>query len=176
MDFWVQDARAGATAPRWETLSGGAIGNTSSNIDTSAELAYSNPLHSTPAGNPGTYIIGTFVANTNGSEEMLLTPGADGGNASAQVNLMEVRDITAVVPAQPHITGLQLSGTNLVINGIHGTTGQSFTVLTSTNLALPLNQWTPVITNTFTGSSFSITNTVNPSARQGFFILQVQGL
>ena len=175
VQFWVEDSRVGATAPRWETLSGGAIGTASSNIDTSAGLAYSNPLHSAPAGNPGSCIIGTFVANTNGSEEILLTPGADGGSASAQVNLMQVRDITAVVPAQPHITGLQLSGTNLVINGIHGTTGQSFIVLTSTNLALPLSQWTPVITNTFTASNFSVTNTVNPSARQGFFILQVQG-
>jgi hypothetical protein len=176
LEFWVEDARVGATGPRWETLSGGAIGTTSSNLDASAETAYSNPLGSTPAGNPGSYIIGTFAANTNGSEEILVTPGSASGSASAQVNLMLVRDITGVTPVQPHLSSVHLSGTTLVMTGNNGTTGQQFIVLASTNLALPLSQWTPVTTNTFTGSSFSVTNTVNPGARQGFYRLRVQGL
>jgi len=176
VQFWVEDARTGATGPRWETLSGGAIGATSTNSDTSAPLAYSNPLHSMPSGNPGSYIIGTFFANTNGSEEILLTPGAGSGSASAQVNLFLVRDITTVSPVQPHLSRVNLSGTSLVLSGNNGTAGWSYIELTSTNLALPLSQWTPVITNSFTGSSFSVTNTVDPSARQGFYILHVQGL
>ncbi len=77
VQFWVEDSRGGSTAARWETLSGGAIGATSSAIDASAQLAYSNPLNNVTAGNPGSYIIGTFVAGASGSEEILLTPGAD---------------------------------------------------------------------------------------------------
>jgi hypothetical protein len=46
-------------------------------------------------------------------------------------------------------------------------------VLTSTNLVLPLSQWTPVVTNTFTGGNFSVTITVDPSAPQNFYMLKV---
>jgi fibronectin-binding autotransporter adhesin len=75
--------------------------------------------------------------------------------------------------AQPHITSVNLSGTSLVISGTNGTAGLQFVVLSSTNLALPFIQWTPVVTNTFTGGNFSVTNTVDPSAPQNFYILRV---
>jgi hypothetical protein len=44
----------------------------------------------------------------------------------------------------------------------------------STNVALPLSQWTPLATNTFNSGSFSVTNTVNPGVPQSFYILHVQ--
>jgi autotransporter-associated beta strand protein len=75
--------------------------------------------------------------------------------------------------AQPHITSVSLSGTSLVISGTNGTAGLQFAVLSSTNLMLPLSQWTPVVTNTFTGGSWSTTNTVDPSVPQIFYMLDV---
>ena len=75
--------------------------------------------------------------------------------------------------AQPIITSVSLSGTDLVISGTNGTAGQQFTLLTSTNVALPLSQWTLILTNTFASGNFSITNTVNPLAPQNFYILRV---
>ena len=75
--------------------------------------------------------------------------------------------------AQPYITSVSLSGTSLVISGTNGTAGLQFVVLTSTNLVLPLSQWTPVVTNTFTGGNFSVTITVDPSAPQNFYYLDV---
>jgi fibronectin-binding autotransporter adhesin len=75
--------------------------------------------------------------------------------------------------AQPYITSVSLSGTSLVISGTNGTAGRQFVVLTSTNLVLPLSQWTPVVTNTFTGGNFSVTITVDPSAPQNFYYLDV---
>ena len=75
--------------------------------------------------------------------------------------------------AQPHITSVSLSGTGLIISGTNGTAGSSFAVLTSTNVALALTNWTPVVTNTFSGGNFSVTNTVNPNAAQNFYILRV---
>jgi hypothetical protein len=47
----------------------------------------------------------------------------------------------------------------------------------STNLTLPLNQWTPVATNVPGGNgNFTITatNAVDPNAPQCFYILQMQ--
>jgi hypothetical protein len=76
-------------------------------------------------------------------------------------------------PAQPVITGVNLSGSNLVITGTNGTVSQQFTVLATTNLTLPLASWTPVATNNFGAGNFSITNTVNPSAPQNFYILRL---
>jgi hypothetical protein len=137
-------------------------------------VGYSSPLFSAPVGNPGYYIIGTFVASTNGTEEILLTAwDLNANNQSAQINLFQVRDITVAGPAQPDITGISLSGTTLVINGVNGTSGLNYTLLTSTNLALPLAQWTPIATNSFSGTSFSVTNTVSGNAHQRFYILQV---
>ncbi|MGD1087788.1 MAG: polysaccharide lyase family 7 protein [Verrucomicrobiota bacterium] len=81
-----------------------------------------------------------------------------------------------VVPAQPGIASFSLSGTNLVINGTNGFSGLTYYVLTSTNVALPLNLWTPVATNVLNASgNFTITatNAVNHNVPQCFYILQM---
>jgi uncharacterized repeat protein (TIGR03803 family) len=77
--------------------------------------------------------------------------------------------------AQPGISQIALSGTNLVISGSGGQSGQTYYLLMGTNLAEPLNEWVPVATNVpGTNGSFAIfaTNAVSPNARQRFYILQ----
>jgi fibronectin-binding autotransporter adhesin len=86
---------------------------------------------------------------------------------------LTVLSVTPVTPPQPGITGISLSGTSLVISGTNGVAGEQYHLLTSTNVALPLGQWTVLPANTFNDSNFSITNTVNPSARQNYYILRV---
>ena len=79
-----------------------------------------------------------------------------------------------------HVTGLGLqgihvAGSNLVLDGSISSSGGTCYVLTSTNLARPLSQWTPVATNVLgTGGTFSITitNAVNPAALKGYYILK----
>jgi len=84
LEFWVQDGRNSTTAERSETLTGGA--------NTSGALAYGSG-----STGPGDYIIGTFVSDGTGTETLTVTPsgGPDIG-PSAQVSLMELRDITSV--------------------------------------------------------------------------------
>ena len=80
-------------------------------------------------------------------------------------------------PAQPGISGLSISGANLVLDATNGQSGQTYYVLTSTNVALPLNQWLPVTTNILSASgNFTITvsNTVTPALPQQFYILKTQ--
>jgi hypothetical protein len=78
---------------------------------------------------------------------------------------------------EPAITGVSLSGTNLVINGSNGLSNRTYQVLASTNIILPRIQWLPVATNILnTNGNFTITatNVVSRSFPQRFFILQLQ--
>ncbi len=81
------------------------------------------------------------------------------------------------LPVQPAISGFSISGTNLVIDATNGRTGQTYFVLTSTNAALPLNQWLPLTTNVLSASgnfTITITNTFSPGIPQRFYILKTQ--
>jgi hypothetical protein len=81
---------------------------------------------------------------------------------------------TIISSSPPHITGLKLSGISLSITVTNGTAGGTWTLLQSTNLTLPISQWTPVLTNTFDGSGNLnlTTNIVNPANAQDFYILE----
>jgi hypothetical protein len=75
----------------------------------------------------------------------------------------------------PHITGISLSGTTLTLTATNGHIGGRFTLMGSTNLFLPLNQWTPILTNAFDGSgNLNLsTNIINPNNPLEFYLLQM---
>jgi hypothetical protein len=76
--------------------------------------------------------------------------------------------------AQPQFGTFNLSGTNLMFNGIGGSPGSNYVVLASTNLTVPLTNWLALTTNTFDGSGqFRYTNHVNPAKPQQFFIFKL---
>jgi fibronectin-binding autotransporter adhesin len=80
--------------------------------------------------------------------------------------------VSSVVP-QPGITSISLSGTSLIINGTNGLAGEQYNILTTTNLTLPLAQWTVLPTNTFSAGTFSLTNSVDSSVPQSYYIIRV---
>jgi hypothetical protein len=163
IQFWVNDGR-NIGQSRSETITGGA--NTSSPL-----------IFGSGGSGPGQYIIGTFVANTNGEETLALTAYSTGANPDPQINLFQVRDITAVLaPSVPTITGIAVSGTTLTITATNGPPNFPYVLLESTNLALPPAQWTPVLTNAFDGNGNIdlSTNVINPNDSLEFYILQTQ--
>ena len=83
-----------------------------------------------------------------------------------------LRIVSAVAPT-PRITGFSLSGTTLNLTATNGAASGQYVLLQSTNLALPLANWTPVLTNNFDGSgNLNLsTNIVNPANPQTFYIL-----
>jgi uncharacterized repeat protein (TIGR03803 family) len=86
-------------------------------------------------------------------------------------------DDISVAPAPLGIASVSLSGTNLVLNGINGQSGATYYVLRSTNLFLPLSQWTPIATNALANSgnfTITVTNTVTTRTPQRFYILKLQ--
>jgi len=77
-----------------------------------------------------------------------------------------------VIP-QFAIGSVTLSGTNLVIVGTHGEANGGYTVLTSTNVALPLSHWVANTSGTFDGNGdATITIPARAAAPAQFFILR----
>jgi alpha-tubulin suppressor-like RCC1 family protein len=81
-----------------------------------------------------------------------------------------------IIPPPPALLGLSFSGANLIFHGTNGLAGGAYSVLTSTNVALPLIQWTSISTNLLnTNGSFTITatNALNPPAARQFYTLRL---
>jgi hypothetical protein len=58
----------------------------------------------------------------------------------------------------------------VIINGVGGLAGATYRILGTTNIALPLVQWTPIVTNQFNASgAFSYTNVIQPNLRAQYF-------
>ena len=95
------------------------------------------------------------------------------GGANQQFNLTLT---TPVAPAPPPRFGSMAAGGNgFIFSGSNGTPGWTYYVLASTNVALPLGQWTTIATNTFDGNgNFSFTNAPATTAPQRFYLLQLQ--
>jgi len=84
--------------------------------------------------------------------------------------------LTVVSTSPPATTGVNYSGGNLVWRGTGGTPNWNYYILSSTNLALPVAQWTVTATNQFdAGGNFNCTNAVTgANGSQQFYILEVQ--
>ena len=119
------------------------------------------------------YTGGSFVYNYSGTNFSLLTDTA----WSSLSGLDLAFTATFAGPAQPGIVSFKQSGANLVISGYDGLAGQTYYVLATTNLILPVNQWTPISTNVLAGTgnfTITLTNAVNLNAPHNFYILKVQ--
>ncbi|HXU79352.1 MAG TPA: autotransporter-associated beta strand repeat-containing protein [Methylomirabilota bacterium] len=90
--------------------------------------------------------------------------------ASAAVALV----LTAAPHARPTTTSVSLQGGNLVFSGTNGYAGGNFYVLSSTNVALPLSNWTAIASGNFDlAGNFTFSAPVDPAKPQQYFVLQV---
>ncbi len=120
----------------------------------------------------GTSVTNTSSANVNhtyvsaGSYTVGLTVTGPGGiNTIAQTNYIVVSSA-----APPAFSSLVLANGKLVLSGTGGTSGVQYRIFTTTNVAQPFANWTPVYTNNFlSNGSFAYTNTVGNAS--GFFRL-----
>jgi hypothetical protein len=99
-----------------------------------------------------------------------------GVGAAWQNNLAVDGSVSVASLTVPHpvINSISLNGTNLILSGTNGYATGTYYVLSSTNVILPLTQWTPLLTNTFDGSgNFAITNAFTPGMPQQFYILKL---
>jgi hypothetical protein len=156
VELWVNDGR-NIGQSRSETVTGGA--------NTSAPISFGSD-----GSGPGQYIIGTFTANSSSGQTLSLNAASTGANPSPQINLFQVRDIT------PVITSIGVSGTTLTMTATNGPANGSYVLLQSTNVAAPVAQWTPVLTNSFDGNGNLTlsTNVISPGNPRKFYTLRTQ--
>jgi hypothetical protein len=159
---WVNDGR-NIGQSRSETVTGGG--------GTSAPLSFGSD-----GTGPGQYIIGTFVANSAGGQTLSVSAFSTGANPSPQINLFQVRDVTGTALSVPTITGIAINAQTLHLTATNGPLNGNFVLLQAVDAALPLQQWTPVLTNSFNadGGITLSTNIVNPGNPMGFYILRTQ--
>jgi alpha-tubulin suppressor-like RCC1 family protein len=100
----------------------------------------------------------------------------DLGDGTYTNRLSPVQVVPPALP-RPGITNISLAGLNVTLSGTNGQSGRTYYTLMSTNIILPLNQWTLVGINRLGNDgnfTFTATNAVSVNALQQFFILQLQ--
>jgi autotransporter-associated beta strand protein len=111
-----------------------------------------------------------WAGNFNGLTLPVLTPGLYWiTNAFRTTATLVVGQETP-----PNVDSVNTAGGKLVLTGSGGVTNGSYYVLTSTNLAAPLTNWTRLLTNQFDGNgNFNFTNMMPPHSPQSFYLLQL---
>lgn len=165
------------------TLGGNALfklnGSSSDMLSVGGSVAYGGTLtltniSATPLAAGDSFKL--FNAASYGGAFSSISPAIPGAGLVWNTNNLAVNGTLSVVSTAPAtITSLTVSGTTLTIRAANGADGGPFVLLESTNLLLPIGQWTPILTNAFDGSgnlnlSTNIINTNNPLE---FYILQM---
>jgi autotransporter-associated beta strand protein len=103
-----------------------------------------------------------------------ITPAAPGPGLVWNLAGLTVNGLLTVSnAAPPTFTSPTLSGGKLILSGTGGSPGAPYLLLSSTNLATPLANWTQVTNGFFSGlGNFAITNTLATNVPQMFFILE----
>jgi len=131
-------------------------------------------ISATPLAAGNSFIL--FSAANYSGAFTSISPAAPGAGLAWNTSNLAVNGTVSVVSSSPpHITGIAVSGTTLTIVATNGPANGQFVMLESTNVALPLGQWTRVLTNSFnaSGDLNLSTNIVSPNNPREFYILQV---
>jgi hypothetical protein len=114
------------------------------------------------------------AANYSGSFANLALPALTTGLAWNTNNLGAGGTLSVVIATQPVISSVSISNGSLVFSGGAGVADASYYLLGSTNLTMPLTNWTPLLTNQFDDfGNFNATNLLPTNSPQGFFLLQI---
>jgi hypothetical protein len=130
---------------------------------------YANP----PAYPEVSYGSLTFFTNANHIVRQTVT----GRNAAAGAFTLSADRFTLVplAASSPHIAQVTLAGGALILSGTNGLPGATYFVLSSPDVAAPLEGWMRVATNAFDPEgNFSFTNPVTETAPQEFYRLHMQ--
>ena len=150
------------------------LGTNSDAVVVGGDLFLTGQLNVTNAGGFGVSAYTIFTcAGALTFDQLVLASAPAGYNYSFNTNTPGVVKLI-VAPITPPIFGnLNISSkTNLVMSGSNGAPLGNYYVLSSTNLALPLANWTRVATNQYDASGkFIFTNPISAN-QQNFFRLQ----
>jgi autotransporter-associated beta strand protein len=106
-----------------------------------------------------------------------VSPAIPGINLAWNTNSLSsgVLSVVASPTPQPVIASSTMNGNNFILNGSNGVPGWPYWVLSTTNLALPMSDWSLISTGAFDPyGNFIFTNPMNSSASQNFYLLELQ--
>jgi hypothetical protein len=160
----------------WMELGGTGFGQ-SDLLVVDGDLALGGTLNLTNVAGfgPGTYTLMTYGGARSGTLAIGSKPSGynyeiNTGTAG-QVRLVVTDPSAVVVP--PEFDTVQWVGGSLVVGGT-GPTNGTYYVLSATNLALPLSQWTALATNTCDAAGrFTFTNTPASGQPRNFYLLRL---
>src|SRR6185369_11924950 len=135
---------------------------TNDQIQVTAPLSYGGTLFVNKIG-PTALSAGDqfslFSASSYSGSFSAITLPALGAGLTWTNKLLANGSIQVVSSAGVQFSSITLSGTNVIFNGSGGPSNATYWVLASTNVALPLANWTRILTNQFNaGGSFTFTN------------------
>ena len=123
-------------------------------------------------------VIKLFDAASYTGSFVSIQPGTPGAGLMWDASSLAVNGTLKVadaLPPEPEIEGVAVTGGNIIFSGTGGAPNGTYYVLISTNVALPLANWSRATTNLFDATgAFSVTNAVNPNVPQQFYVLQLQ--
>lgn len=161
-----------ALSPPTITPNGGAFTN-SVNVTLSSTNAGASLYYTLDGSLPTTnaFLYSSPVVLTS---DVTLRANAIESGYNNSVSLSATFSIFAVPPLR--ITGFGVNGPTLTLRAANGPTNGACVLLSTTNVALPLNQWTRVLTNTFdsNGNLNLSTNVISPTDPRRFYRLQFQ--
>jgi hypothetical protein len=158
-----------------------ALGTNNSAIAVAGNLNLRGTLNITnAAGFTATnYILFTYTGSLTNTPVLGAKPVINSYLYHLDTNTAGQVKLVVTAPSPPNFGNIHIANSGggsfgFVMSGTGGVTNGTYYVLTSTNLALPLNQWTPVATNPFDGNgNFTFTNTPAANAPQMFYRLQL---
>ena len=127
----------------------------------------------------GTLVLGDSfklftAAAASGNFSSVTLPPLANGLAWNKTALASAGVITVVSNTPPRIGTIIFSGGVFALSGSNGIPRNNYYVIGSTNLALPLTNWTRLVTNVFdAGGNFGWTNVISAGNRQFFYSLLV---
>jgi autotransporter-associated beta strand protein len=151
------------------------LGTASDSVNVANDLTFGGTLNLTNLSGFG---VGAYTLFTYGGSLSLgtVTLGAKPAGYNYSINTATPGQVKLVVaPTTPPTFGnLLVSGNNFMMSGGSGVPLGNYYVISSTNLDLPLANWTRLLTNQFDAAgNFSLTNLLNPELPQGFYRLQL---
>jgi hypothetical protein len=172
------------TAPNWPALPGAPGSLTATAMESQVALSWAassgaisyNVKRATVSGGP--YSTVTNVTTTNyidiglasGTTYYYVVSALNTAGESA--NSAQTSATTPALPP-PQIVQASIAGGNVVFSGTNGLPGGTYELVSSTNLAMPLSNWTQVGGGNFDGNgNFSVSNAINASEPQRFYLLR----
>ena len=154
----------GSSYPQTLSIVGSAFQSGCSVLVSNADTATGSTLAATFTDSAHISVTPTFGTATHNWQATVINPG---GASSAPFSF-----VVTTAP-RPGISSIKVAAGQVVLNGNNGTQGLEYSVLSSTNVTVPVVNWTSLATNTFgAGGSFSSTNAIDPTQPHVFYIIK----